>query len=807
MKIKATPILPIAVPTSQPSSPPSEQLDRLVSGEPKLPSWPVRQPLQAVAGAVAGGAVGAGLGSLLNNPVATALGGAVGLAIGAVLGNSADHIGYSLQAKGRELENRVRQAGAELSGVLNSGPQNAALKPLGPQDLRAAQATGKLIRTYDGCDSSRDIAALYSAEQGPTEPYRFDVEVAHLRPAAEQGRLDTTLLISWGEDKGSLELPAPLRGQADAWKLAVQIDNDKNSKLVGAPEDLSDKAGELVQSRHSTVFNRIEVSLDKAALRAAGWKDGQPLRLQAVTSVDGSEAASSQIKAASNDKVDTSKIFRWEGKTVYYAVTDRFNNGDPSNDGPHVDKSSPDRFHGGDWQGVIDKLDYLKELNVDCVWLSPPYEQKRDFTNVNGWTGDGFHGYWPTDFTKPEPNWGDRAKLKELVTKAHEKGMKVMLDVVLNHTGYEHPFTEDPSKKDWFHDNGNISGLGQWSMENQALAGLPDLAQENEQVSHYLMEVHKDWLQDVDAFRIDAIRHMPEKFLRDFNQKMHEEKPDFYSVGEAFWLNSNFVAGYQNRTTDSMFDFPLAYAVRRTFAGDESRTLKDRIALYKELKPHASQTEAYRMLLDGHKSQSMKLISDVLNNDSLYDNPAKLGTFIDNHDMVRFASDIGGDERRLEGALAFLFAVRGTPHVYYGTEVGMTGLGPSNRDDMKFDSNPEMTASYKKLSGARHNSQALQNGSQQELFVGTDTYAFSRIRPEEEVVCVFNKGEEAQTLSFPLNPESPILNQAHQDGQSEPTLLKDMFGGEDITVVGDTVTVTLPPRGYTYLQWKAPVES
>ena len=211
------------------------------------------------------------------------------------------------------------------------------------------------------------------------------------------------------------------------------------------------------------------------------------------------------------------------------------------------------------------------------------------------------------------------------------------------------------------------------------------------------------------------------------------------------------------------------------------------------MKPHASQHEAWRVLLDSHKSQDMSLLSEALSQDKLYDNPLKLGTFIDNHDMVRFMSDTAGDIRRQEQALAFLYAVRGTPHVYYGTEVAMEGIGPANRNDMEWGKNPELTESFKRLTEARKGSEALQYGSQQELHCGKDTYAFSRIRPEEEVVCVFNKGDEEQTVSLPLHKDSPIPDTA---------TLKDMFCDESVTVHDRSVTVTVPPKGYRYLQWK-----
>lgn len=734
MKIQRLPALQPSQPRL-PAPKPEEPQDKVVYNHLPEHKFRVRHPL----GAVVGSGLAVGINALAQGNLWTGLAAA---GVGAFLGANYSTLLYSGQSKAREISNVTTQ---------HSKKEAPSFEPLKKDHLLAQRAVGQSQRQYDGYDSSRDIAALYAREGRPEQAYAIEVEVAHLRPAAELGHLDTHLQLTWGQDH----------------PYTLNLDQDDES------------------TRHSTTFNRIQKRLDKDDLRKAGWRDGQPIAIKAVTTDE--KTAQTNIEGRTDNPQKPGNIFRWEGKTVYYAVTDRFHNGDKTND-QGTDPSNPQKFHGGDWQGVIEKLDYLKDLNVDCIWLSCPYEAQRDFLGM-----DGFHGYWPQDFTKAEPGFGTREKLHELTEKAHAKGMKVMLDVVLNHTGYGHPFTTDPDKKEWFNANGNISGLGQWEMENGSLCGLPDLRQQNPEVTKYLVEVHKDWLKEADAFRVDAMRHMPEDFLRNFNQEMKKEKPDFYGVGEAFWLKPNFVAGYQNRTSDSMFDFPLAYAIRRTFAGDPSRDLQDRIEYWKEVKPHASQHEAWRVLLDSHKSQDMSLLSEALNNDKLYDNPLKLGTFIDNHDMVRFMSDTAGDIRRQEQALAFLYAVRGTPHVYYGTEVAMEGIGPANRNDMEWGKNPELTEKFRQLSEARKNSEALQVGSQQEIHCAQDTYAFSRIRPEEEVVCVFNKGDEPQTVTLPLHKDSPIPELAQ---------LKDMFGEEAVQVKERSVTVTVPAKGYRYLQWK-----
>jgi alpha-amylase len=720
---------------------------------------------------VGAGALAAAAGALVHPIAGSLMGGAVGLAVGAYIGRKWDELQYDHAARKEQKRTRRQQRDAERSR--EGQPPPPPMTPLGKADLRAVRAVGMGQRLYDGFDASRDIAGLYTREGSAHEPFRVDVEVANLRPAAEQVALDTKLEFRWGN-----------QGQ-----LTLDIDNNTEVHLEGQPA-----VG--VPVRHNEFFNRVQVGVAKELLRARGWHDGEPLHVRAVTRPEDEIREVAEISARTDERGVSSGIFRWEGKTVYYAVTDRFHNGDPSNDGV-VDPKDPEKFHGGDWQGVIDKLDYLQGLSVDCIWLSPPYLNERNYdgiANRNAPPKDGFHGYWPMDFEKVDPNWGDMAKLRELTEKAHERGMKVMLDVVVNHTAYGHSWPQDPAKKDWFNWEGNISGLGQWQQERGNLCYLPDLNQDNPEVSRHLIDAHKMWLdQGVDAFRVDAVRHVPETFLRDFDREMRATKPGYFAVGEVFQQDPNYVAGYQNRTMDSMFDFPLAYAIRNVFAGDPSRTLKERLALFRKML-FAQPQEAIRGLLKSHKSESMQALSNVLSQDSLYDNPGRLGTLVDNHDMIRFMSDAGGRLDKLELALAFLYAVRGTPHVYYGTEVGMAGVGNANRNDMEWGKNPEFTDTVRALAQARAGSEALQQGKQVELNVADETYAFSRMLPDEEVVCVFNNGDTAQIVPLKLHEESQVPAGA---------AFADMFGGETLSRNGDgELVVSVPPGGYRYLQWK-----
>lgn len=762
----------------------------------------IRNLKGAVIGSVVGATALASAGVLSNGVIGGIVGGITGAVIGGKIGSNIMPITYDMKAVGRWIKN----AASSIKGSISNKFDNIEIKMeklfekiglkktcnpelLGKSNLKAASSTGDIRRKYDGYDSSRNIFAVYLKEGNENEKYTFQVEMANLRHGAERGYLDTYVLLNWGNDKGSSSMPFALEDNkpVNSWKLAIKIDNRKKFEMIDSRENKLDS--NINSPVFSPTFSNLEFQLDKESLRNLGWKDGTPLNFQVLTSKDGESEVTDRLTGqsdVSNPDEIMKNVFRWEGKSIYYAVTDRFNNGDKTND-YSIDSNDQERFHGGDWQGLIDKLDYIDSLGVDALWISCPYLNDRSFFGK-----DGYHGYWPHDFFKTEPQFGDMEKLKELVSKAHEKGIKVLLDVVVNHTGYDHPFTKDGKHENWFHHEGDLKSIGQYHMENAALAGLPDLDQDNPEVVKHLIDAHKMWINEtgVDGFRMDAVRHVPEPFLREFNEEMHNQKDNFLTIGEAFWLEPNFVAGYQNRCLDSMFDFTLAYVCRDVFASDKKRSLKDRIRMAREFFMN-NPNEAIRELFSPNGG-SMRRLSLATIEDRFFDNPKKLATLIDNHDMIRFMSDTGGNKDQLEIALAFLMGSRGMPAIYYGTEIAMDGAAGSNRKDMEFGNNPEFTDKFRNMALARKSSSALQFGAQKELMASRNAYAYTRLRPDEEVICVFNNSDSDQQLKIPIDEESRVKN-----GDT----LKDMMSDYSVKVENGKLNVHLKSKGYCFLRW------
>lgn len=435
------------------------------------------------------------------------------------------------------------------------------------------------------------------------------------------------------------------------------------------------------------------------------------------------------------------KVRKWKDDSIYFLLTDRFQDGDPQNN-MGVNKDDINRWHGGDLQGVIDKLDYIRDTGATAIWITPPMANQDTFVD-----SDGYHGYWPVDHFSTDKHVGTMEKFNEFVEKAHEKGLKILLDIPLNHVAWEHPFKNDPNKQDWFHHNGDVTDWNNdWQSENCSIFGLPDLAQENPAVEKYLIEVGKFWAKTgVDGFRLDAVKNVPISFWNKFNKEMHEVAgKDFYLVGEYYHGDPTRFAQFQNGDMDGLVDYPLYYTLDDVFA----------------------------------KGGSMRQLANRMEEcDRNYPRPEMMSVFLDNHDTKRFLTKAGGDESKLKLALAFAMTINRIPTIYYGTEVGMqsdsSGWSETSRRDMEFGKNPELLAFTQKLGAIRNDSVALREGKRLEMWQDDQIYAFGRVAEGGEAVVVLNNSPDSQTREIPVRPESKI-----RDG----TVLKEVLTGQTVTV-------------------------
>lgn len=471
------------------------------------------------------------------------------------------------------------------------------------------------------------------------------------------------------------------------------------------------------------------------------------------------------VDPAPSEKADTA----WhQNQIIYFPLTDRFSDGD-SNNNFAVDRSHPAGFWGGDLKGLTEKLDYIKSLGATSIWLSPLADNTEQ-VRVGDYHGFGHHGYWIRDHYGVEEHQGKMADAQKLVKEAHDRGLKVVLDVVLNHVGPDHPFANDPSKKSWFNNQG---GIHDWNdprqVEQGDLGGLPDLNQENPETYKYLVDNTLWWIEQtgVDGIRLDAIKHVSKDFWAKFVPEVKERsgKEDLFVMGEAYHGDPNVVASYQKAGIDSLFDLPLYFTIKETLG----------------------------------QGGSMKKIAERLAQDSLYEAPEKLVTVLDNHDLPRFLATAsnntpGEGDKRLTQAMAFQMTVRGVPSVYYGTEAGFSGgEDPHNREMMDFTARPDLKANLQKLTHLRNNSAALQEGAQREMWVDDSVYAFSRATDKEEVIAVFHNGTLPSQRQIPLRAESSLA-----DG----TVLVDAISGREFTVKNQQIDLPLEPLTPVVLQVK-----
>ena len=437
----------------------------------------------------------------------------------------------------------------------------------------------------------------------------------------------------------------------------------------------------------------------------------------------------------------------WRDEAIYMVMTDRFKNGDPSND---LD-SIPGRanwWQGGDLQGVIDELDYIKGLGMTAIWITPVAEQM----------GEGYHGYWTRDLYKVDPHLGDMSKLRELVQKAHEKKLKVVLDVVINHLGYGHPWLTDDEHARWFHDFCPINFADQKSVEQCWLAGLPDLNTENPAVRAYL-KTWALWLIDqtgVDGFRVDAARHLPKDFLLEWTGAIKAQHPAFWILGEVFSSGYRYQSGFLDAGLDAVTDFQTYDSVRIG------------------LDPRGNL---------GQLSTSPSLAADLGSG-----REDARAIFLDNHDVPRFVgSDVpsAATKARLEQGLVYLFTMPGTPVLYYGTEIALPGgPDPDDRRPMLWTGGDEdIRQLVRDVATLRQSIPSLRRGTFDEIQSERGLVVYDRRGGPDLAVIALN-GDEPRTVDVPLA----------RVGLDGGVLHRTLGPGASARIEGSTLRITLAPR-------------
>ena len=466
----------------------------------------------------------------------------------------------------------------------------------------------------------------------------------------------------------------------------------------------------------------------------------------------------------------------WRDQRIYFLMTDRFNNGNTANDKqmPNGEESGSEniKWNGGDLQGIIDQLDYIKGMGFTAIWITPPvYNQWWD-ANI---PYSGFHGYWASSFIEVDPHYGTLQDYKRLSVELHKRGMYLIQDIVCNHTanyfkmtnvngkifvntnGYtvypkdpflsnsiayyvKNGYTGTSNEVNAYHWTPDIVNWNDWNqMSNYQSSSLDDINTENPYMIKKMKQWYSFWIREVgvDGFRMDTAKNVPASFWRDFcyskdgaNPGMREyaklfKKEDFIMFGEVHTPgaeNEDAQAGSYTKSVDgspvmdTVIYYPMFSAIQKVFQ-------------------------------KGEKTSNIKTLFD---NQTYYrsDSIPKLVTFIDNHDKPRFIN--GNSKAKLQLALMFIYTSMGIPCVYYGTEQnfdeprqamfkdGYHG-GMTNKD--YFVTNTDMYRFLKKVNAMRAKYDALRRGTQTIRYsedTGAGLLAYTRELNGKNIIIIFN---------------------------------------------------------------------
>ncbi len=539
-------------------------------------------------------------------------------------------------------------------------------------------------------------------------------------------------------------------------RLLVRGNNLRGARVESAEREVQ-TSDVRVSSAGTYLFVNVSISPDATP-------GDYPLQL---TTVSGRATIPFKI----NRRLDPSKNFQGidANDIIYLIMPDRFSDGDASNNSPPEsppdanDRRNPRAYHGGDLRGIINHLDYIRDLGVTAIWLTPWYDNWNGVhTCSRPWCPNTFyHGYGAIDYYAVEDHFGTLETVQELVRRAHALGLKVIQDQVANHVGSHHPWLDDPPLPDWFHGTREhhiqnpfrsdflLSPHAAEADRRPTLDGwfadeMPDMNQGEPEVARYEIQNALWWVgvTGIDGIRQDTIQYMPRSFIRDLNRALDREFPRMWMVGEvndadaahvAFFMGGR--AGWDGIDTelDSDFDFPLWHVSEDVFTN----------------------------------KKPVRALRDELKYDALYVDPARLTTLVGNHDFRRFVSLEGGT---FEGAmlhLAFTLTVRGTPQLYYGDEIAMEGADdPDNRRDFPGGFPGDARSAFRQAGRTQREQQmyewtrewirlrrehtAIRRGRLIDVAFDDDAYVYARQDESETVVITINRSLKSKKMVVDL---------------------------------------------------------
>lgn len=551
----------------------------------------------------------------------------------------------------------------------------------------------------------------------------------------------------------------------------------------------------------SAAIATVSATLDDVSIGDLdGWTGDAPRSIHLV----GLDATRHTVRitardAAGNDAAPVYVPFwmdggTWDQGVLYYAFVDRFANGDPGNDGLEGTSSATTDYEGGDWQGVIDHLDDLADLGVTAIWLTAPLDNPSgSWGSKCGATFSGYHGYWPSDPTALEEHFGDEALLHQLVTEAHARNLRVLVDWVGNHVHEDHPYYLD--HPDWFNPRSLCVDADNWNTIPETCWFDPFLPDVNYYELAPLEQQVNDAIDlairyDIDGYRVDAVKHMARPVYSNLQDRIRREiehrdaggTDDFYTVGETFDGDRGKIASYTGPAMlDGQFDFPQYFTIRSAFI-DYSVPLTDLEASF----------QASQGAFAGRT----------------------MSTFLGNHDVSRFVTVANEGDRgvcaddthlnppaqppdsdlpyeKLKLAWTWLLTNEGLPLIYYGDEIGLPGNNdPDNRQVMRFGADlsareASVRAHVRALARARRDHPALSRGERHAWWQEADVFAWSRVSGGDAMVAAVNRSDVDRTLT----------NGLAWAGLPTGGVWRDVITGQTVDANGDSLTFVVPARG------------
>lgn len=542
------------------------------------------------------------------------------------------------------------------------------------------------------------------------------------------------------------------------FKVEQDISDDKKLEVASASIDVSSLGGS----------NAMPIEPELQAVTISATTDTTlGIKTLPITVTDQyGNKFSTTVDVEITDRVKKNENdFDWDEAVVYFMMTDRFFDGNESNNtasGANTYGDNPGLYHGGDFAGVTAKLDYLQDLGVNTIWLTPIVKNIQGVAVTDEGKDDvpynaAYHGYWASDFTKLNPTLGSTEEFKTMISEAHKRGMRIMVDIVVNHAGYGTESTFAGMLRDKSISEGDIKS---WQ------SNMPDFATENADVRAKLVEWQTSWMKDygVDYFRVDTVKHVDSTTWAALKNSTTVVKPSFKMIGEYFgagYASNGSTLGTGQMDADLDFDF-----------NDQATSF-----------------------VSGNISSVEKFLSA---RNSALNNTYMTGQFLSSHDEDGFKAALMKGKGYTEDqatsaalvAATLQLTAKGIPVIYYGEEVGLSGLNnypyQTNRYDMDFSLATKDNVTYQHYK----NLLRIRNAYTDVFARGSRTVVAGS---DEECYDVVSRSYGGTTLYVGMNIKDTVKEVKVPVSLAAGTEVKDLYSGATYTVGSDkTVTVTIP---------------